>query len=596
MREWRSRSFGFGPQPHAVGTEGSSQPGRLHTGVNSGADVRTRKSVTAVANRAVRPGRPTLHQVPYASMHALHSAKHRSVSNFGYRSLTPGRPGPAQQGGRRADRPRRCLVPRPTRALAPERVMLVRVPHMPVLQRELIAKYGAAVTSGTAALFVGAGLSRSSGYPDWEQLLQGPRTLAEIPGSITDLPLVAEYFQRNIPGGREALDMHVLDELRKVNAQPGAGHRLLARLPIEDFWTTNYDCLIEGADDGLKVVYSEDDLRERRAGRRRLVKMHGSTDVTASAWRQKPILTRGDYERFEDRHPRTWAALRAAYLTRSFLFLGFSFADPNIELLLRLARGLGDLTAPEHFTVLRRPTDADKVREHELRVQDLENSGIAVCEIESYDDLVPLLGKLVRRTRQPFLFVSGSDSGDSNLSLARAVGNRLADLQELKVSSLAGPAALHTSFGFGDARFDRGRYRAQDIEFHFRAREDAEAPRLDQRTGTAIHTGLSQDELRRLVLDEARVSLMLGGGGRTDAEIDLALELGVPVIPMPTTGGAAGRAYERLTAEAALGTDSLSDDDATNWRLLRSTTPETVVGAVARLVRSAAYVGDSGGM
>jgi hypothetical protein len=462
---------------------------------------------------------------------------------------------------------------------------------MPVSQRELIAKFGAAPTGGNAAIFVGAGLSRGRGYPDWKDLLAVPRDQARIPDTIKDLALVAEYYQRNVAGGRDALNMHVLRELEKARAEPGEGHHLLARLPIDDFWTTNYDCLIEeSAAVGLSVVYSESDLARRGAGRRRLVKMHGSTNPEGTAWVEKPVLTRSDYEGYEAKHPRMWAALKATYLTRSFLFLGFSFADPNIELLLRLARGLGELTSPEHFTALSRPREPNEIREHDLRVQDLETSGIAVYEIKDYYELNPLLRKLVRRTREPVLFISGSDSDDSELSIARSVGNRLADLTELKVCSLAGPAALHTSFGFGDARADRGMYKAQDIEFHFRVREGAESPRLGQRTGTAIHTGLTQDELRRQVLDEARVCLILGGGQRTDAEIGLALELGVPVVPMPTTKGAAKRAYDTLSPTVALGVDTLSGEDATNWKLLASATPETVVGAVFRLVQSAAYL------
>ena len=279
-----------------------------------------------------------------------------------------------------------------------------RLTVMPITERVLIRQYGQTAAAGNAALFVGAGLSRSAGYPDWSELLDTPRQQADIPNSVTDLPLVAEYYVRNVPGGREALESHVLESLSRIDASPGPGHANLIRLPVDDIWTTNYDCLIEhaseAADRGLSVVTSERDFRQRSTSGRRLVKMHGSMPRTAGqSWVEQPTITRKDYEEYEITHQRTWAALRAAYLTRSFLFLGFSFLDPNIEVLLRLARTIGDIAAPEHYTVLKRPEPEEERRSFELRVQDLEYSGIAVTIIESYDDLDPLLARLVRRTR-----------------------------------------------------------------------------------------------------------------------------------------------------------------------------------------------------
>jgi hypothetical protein len=144
--------------------------------------------------------------------------------------------------------------------------------------------------------------------------------------------------------------------------------------------------------------------------------MHGSIRPgPPPEWASEPVASRSDYERYELDRPRTWALLRATYATRSFLFLGFSFADPNVEVLLRLARSHGLASGDRHLTVIRRPREDDErdgpdgVRLHEL-VRDLEASGIAVHEIAEYGDLVPLLAALVRRTRSPRLFVA--DSGD----------------------------------------------------------------------------------------------------------------------------------------------------------------------------------------
>src|ERR1039457_4653599 len=134
------------------------------------------------------------------------------------------------------------------------------------------------VLAGTTSLFVGAGLSQSSAYPGWGELLDPIRSEASIPESLNDLPLVAEYYIQQVPGGRDRLNAHILAELSRVNPRPKPteGHVLLARLEVVETWTTNYDCLIEEADPDLKVIVADSELADRAFAGRRLVKMHGS--------------------------------------------------------------------------------------------------------------------------------------------------------------------------------------------------------------------------------------------------------------------------------------------------------------------------------
>ena len=46
-----------------------------------------------------------------------------------------------------------------------------------------------------------------------------------------------------------------------------------------------------------------------------------------------------------------WTVLRASYFSRSMLFMGFSFTDPNVDILLRLARTLGTAGGDRHYAV-----------------------------------------------------------------------------------------------------------------------------------------------------------------------------------------------------------------------------------------------------
>ena len=464
---------------------------------------------------------------------------------------------------------------------------------MPITPDELVRHFGPVVLAGTATLFVGAGLSQGAGYPGWEELLDPIRSDASIPAGLDDLPLVAEYYIQQIPGGRDRLNAHLLASLSNVSPAPTEGHAHLARLKVPETWTTNYDCLVEEADPELKVIVKDSELADLGFAGRRLVKMHGSVGPEATGWRVPPVIARSDYESYDRIHLRLWTALQAQYLRSSFLFLGFSFSDPNIEILLRLSRRLG-AEAPHHYTVIRRPVSGADLRLHELQVADLEATGVSVVQIDEYSDLEPLLASLVRRTRKPRLFVSGSvehllpDEKKTAIAFASDLGTQLASLPTLQLTSLAGDIGLHLSFGLANERTALGAYRPEDIDFHFRPRTSPPTP-LPQRTGRAIYTGLERPELLRQLLPDSRALLAIAGGPRTANELDMALSLSLPVIPLPTYVGAAKDFYDNHT-HLSVGLPGPEAEDARDWQQLGSASRAQAIAAAHRMVRRAAYL------
>jgi hypothetical protein len=463
---------------------------------------------------------------------------------------------------------------------------------MPVDERKLLDSYGEAATSGNAALFVGAGLSLSAGLPDWPALLQDVRKQAKIPAGIDDLPLLAQYAVQTLPGGRKALDSSILNQLTTAvpNGSSTLGYNSIEELPVGEIWTTNYDTLIEDAIRDLDVISEESHLRERsRPSARRLLKMHGSlTQSRPRRWQSQPVITRSDYEKYEATHPRLWAALRATYLTKSILFLGFSFTDPNIELLLRLSRTL-NVGAPEHFTVLKRPTGDRLLRLHDLRTTDLERSGIAVCEVDNFAELNPLLNRLVRRTRERNLFIGGSTKGDSIISeCSRVLGHNLA-AADITLVSFAGPTAMRLSYAFGRALFAEQKYKYGRIKFFFRQSQKPPPP-LTERIGTAVYTNFPEDRLRLSVLSGCRAAAFLGGGDRTRAEMEKARSLGVAVIPLATTGGQARVFWQEIGLDGSGISAIPGGDRGRDWDLLSSDDVHIAVSAAGRLIRSAMFI------
>jgi hypothetical protein len=468
---------------------------------------------------------------------------------------------------------------------------------VPITSEELVREFGRLTDAQGTSIFVGAGLSMSAGLPSWSDLLKGPRRQARVPARVTDLPLVAEYIAQNSAGGVAHLRDQVISATARtaLQAAPSASHRLLAQLPVEDVWTTNYDDLIERAIADAVVVATDEHLVEarERAGKR-VIKLHGGMVVAGGVHAfVDPIITRSDFEDFENLKPRLWSYLRSTYLTKSILFLGISFDDPNVELMLRLARSLR--ASREHYTVMRRPSSDQGRRLHELRVHDLGEAGIEVHEIDDFNEIQLVLAQLVRRTRSPTLFVSGSDAAglrDSFYNAARAIGSRLAELP-ISINSLAGPAAGALSAAFARTiRQEDAVDAANRIRFYFNAPTRGSAKRPGT-IGTQIYTQQDRLDLLATAMAECRAMLVLGGGGRTEEEVSRARALGLPVVPVAATGGYAERFWERETvATSGIPVPAAVRDMADrHWRSLAQHDDVNAVALAAhRFVKWANYV------
>lgn len=462
---------------------------------------------------------------------------------------------------------------------------------MPINLHELVSDFGVACLNGNGAVFVGAGLSTAAGLPTWADLLKEPRKNANIPDRISDLPLVAEYLVQS-DGTSAELERHILQALCSMS--PGdvpPMHELLSRIPVREIWTTNYDELLEQACSGAVVVTSDEQVRDLSLLTRTIFKMHGSIDCASQTWVSPAVMTRSSFESYEADRPRTWALLRATYLSRTMLFLGFSFADPNIELLLSLARRYKTSVFDRHLTVLKRPhdSDADAVREHELRVADLEASGVRVCEVDDHAALKPLLEALVRRTRPAKYFISGSAAGADKSELepwSKALAVLLAREEDWETVSLGGEAGWPITRDVAALRREQGTYEPSRLAFYFRSSEDP-APPMERRIGNAVYTDLVREELVQSLLTQCRTMLVVRGGSRSSEEIDWALAAGVDVVPVAGSGGAAAAYWDKHRTEPPLiGGRAVTPE---LWEKLGDADPTSAAVAAVQLLRQGMY-------
>ncbi|WP_279282045.1 SIR2 family protein [Enterococcus gallinarum] len=287
-----------------------------------------------------------------------------------------------------------------------------------------IQNYSKAVHEGYAAIFAGAGTSVSAGFVDWKNLV---RPFAEqINLDIekeADLVKVTQYYS-NYKRNRSTVNQEILNAFSSKEdvTEP---IRILTRLPISTYWTTNYDRLIE---EGLKennrkadVKIDEENLANNIFDRDAVVyKMHG--DVFSP---HKAVITKDDYELYNEKHSLFTTALKGDLISKTFLFIGFSFEDPNLDDILAKVRVLLGENTREHYCFMEKInekyyiTDDGKSREadflndkirQELRIEDLKRYGIETVVLDSYSEIPSILHQIERLHLNKSIFISGSIS------------------------------------------------------------------------------------------------------------------------------------------------------------------------------------------
>lgn len=287
---------------------------------------------------------------------------------------------------------------------------------MTVSRDVLIRKFTQAIQEGNAGIFAGAGLSRASGYVDWKNLL---RPLAkEVKLDVdkeTDLLSVAQYY-RNESGTRGSINQEILDAFNAEVAE-NENIEIISRLPISTYWTTNYDKLIESelkkknrkADvkmdsDQLSIV-----LKDRDAI---VYKMHGDVNHPAHA-----VLTKDDYVLYDKKRPLFRTILKGDLVSKRFLFIGFSFEDPNLDYILGQIHSLLDENVADHYCFFRKVQKSDYCKDEdygyerakqELRVKDLARYGIQTVFVNDYSEITKILQDIEFAVKRNNVFISGS--------------------------------------------------------------------------------------------------------------------------------------------------------------------------------------------
>ena len=182
-----------------------------------------------------------------------------------------------------------------------------------------IKEYAKAVYEGNAAVFAGAGTSVGAGFVDWRTLVEPFANELNLDISKEkDLVRVTQYYVNSKGGRRGNISNKIIDEFSQ-NGKITDTLELLTRLPISTYWTTNYDQNIEKSLENQNrkadVKKQQEDLAISLRDRDAVVyKMHG--DVTLP---NKAIITKDDYEMYNETHSLFTTALKGDLVSKTFL-------------------------------------------------------------------------------------------------------------------------------------------------------------------------------------------------------------------------------------------------------------------------------------
>lgn len=237
-----------------------------------------------------------------------------------------------------------------------------------------------------------------------------------------DLISLAQYHYNKFQRGK--INNKIKNEFTSLKIG-GENHKILSRIGIDTFWTTNYDQLIEKTLESqgktIEVKIRNIDFASNIKKKDAIVyKMHGDKDSPDEA-----VLTKDDYETYIDKKEFFSTALRGDLLSKTFLFIGFSFDDPNLEYILSRIKILLKQNTPTHYCFFKEISEHDfnnpdkspeknkedylyeKIKQ-DLKIQDLIRYGIHAIMIKEYSEITAILLEIEKRLKRKNIFISGA--------------------------------------------------------------------------------------------------------------------------------------------------------------------------------------------
>ena len=448
-----------------------------------------------------------------------------------------------------------------------------------------------------ASLFIGSGISRKSGYANWKDIL---RECAEEIGlnvdKESDLITLAEFYVKDRQ--RTKITQTISDFFQDNKGNPVRTHELLATFPVKSIWTTNYDTLIERSLKKADISYSVVTDDESYVGldptaKIKIHKIHGDVHFPSHC-----VIARKDYEKFEEQHDIVLSELKGEMCTNSFLFLGYSFSDIDIQHILSKIRLIYKEDHPQrHYCIIKKVNQADcdndqdykyKLKRQEHHMKDMQSYGLNVVLVNSYDEIDEILEQVSLRVQLKNVLISGAyELSNSNAEIRISpVANKLAE------KLIQSGYKIITGYGNNlGSDIVTGAFRGCKISDNV-SKDFNENVFLfpfpyklsDSKTKNTIY-----DDIRENMISKTRIAIFICGektennstinSPGTLKEYNISKSKGNLIIPLATTGAAARQIWDSEKK------DNTKSSEFDEFRELgQETNPDKIVDNVIKMI------------
>lgn len=441
--------------------------------------------------------------------------------------------------------------------------------------RNFIKEYTEELNDGRAAIFAGAGLSVGAGVVSWKELLRKDAENIGIDVELEhDLVSVAQYIY-NESNSRNKITKLIKQHIN-TNGEITENHKILADLPISVYWTTNYDEYIESSLKQANKIYDvkksiQDLSTEMRNASSTIYKMHGDINRASDA-----VLIKDDYEIYNRKNELFTLALKADLISKTFLFIGFSFDDPNLENILSRVRIMLEGNPRTHYCFFKEVDEMDaefkniqdstkRKQKYEyarnkqrLKMKDLNRYGIKAILVKSYDEITEILRRIQQLYKCNNIFISGSHA-DKTDSEFRISGKPQSFITKLAFRLNINNFKVSTGFGLGVG--------SNLINGVLKAMEKTKNISLDSSITMRPFPIDILDEVERkkafysyreIILKDSQITLFIFGNKIKDGklinadgvqeEFEIAAKEGKVIIPVGVTGYQSKLIWETINA------------------------------------------------
>ena len=213
--------------------------------------------------------------------------------------------------------------------------------------------------------FIGSGMSKNVGLPDWGELIDELKK--DLNTTEEDYLKIAQlYF---LEFGEYEYIKKVKSFFPSENIVIKNTHSLLVKLFPQNIITTNWDIVIEKAIENEMALYDvvrNDSELINTTSNRKLIKMHGDIEIG------NIIFKEDDYLEYSQKFPLIENYVKSVLSTNTVIFLGYSYNDINLKYITKWIQNSSKVRPPAYMIVFKE----DKIQEKYFK-----NHGVSVLNI-----------------------------------------------------------------------------------------------------------------------------------------------------------------------------------------------------------------------